>query len=253
MASEQNNAGLHDQWALITGAAIRIGACIARTLHQAGANVALHYRGSSEAAETLAAELNGLRANSAITVQGDLLDTAALGGIIDSIIEQSGRLDMLVNNASSFYATPLGEVTEAHWDDLMGTNLKAPLFLTQAALPHLRKARGRIVNIVDIHANRPLRHHTVYGPAKAGLAMLTRTLARDLAPEVRVNGVAPGAIIWPEQGWSEEARASVLRQVPLGREGEAEDIAGCALYLLRDAHYVTGQIIAVDGGRSIGW
>ncbi len=244
---------LDGQWVLITGAGKRIGACIARTLHAAGANVAVHYRASADSANEIAAELNAKRADSALTVQGDLLDVGRLAEIVAHVVEQTGRLDILVNNASSFYPTPLGEITPEHWEDLMGTNLKAPLFLSQAAAPHLRERQGSIVNIVDIHAQRPLRHHIVYGPAKAALAMLTRTLARDLAPAVRVNGVSPGAILWPEDGVSDSYQQSVLKQVPLGRAGAPEDIADCVLYLVRDAHYVTGQIIAVDGGRSIGW
>jgi pteridine reductase len=159
----------------------------------------------------------------------------------------------LVNNASSFYPTPLGEISNDDWEDLLGANLKAPLFLSQAALPALRQARGAIINIVDIHAQRPLRDHPVYGAAKAGLAMLTRSLAKDLAPEIRVNGVSPGAILWPENDLSEAGKQAILRQVPAGRIGDPDDIAGCVLYLARDASYVTGQIIAVDGGRSIGW
>lgn len=244
---------LEGQWALITGAGIRIGATIARTLHAAGAGVAIHYRGSAAAASELAAELNASRPGSALTVQADLLDGAALERMVADVVARAGRLDILVNNASSFYPTPLGEVTAQHWDDLVGTNFKAPLFLAQAALPQLRANRGCIVNIVDIHAQRPLRNHPVYGPAKAALAMLTRSLARDLAPEVRVNGVSPGAILWPDDGKTEFARDSILKQVPLKRTGEPEDIAGCVLYLVRDAAYVTGQIIAVDGGRSVGW
>lgn len=244
---------LAGQWALVTGAGVRIGAAIARSLHAAGAGVAVHYRRSAAPAEALVAELNAARPGSAFAVQAELLDTARLPALVERVLDGAGRLDILVNNASSFYPTPLGEITEAQWNDLMGTNLKAPLFLAQAAADELRARRGNIVNIVDVHATRPLRQHLVYGPAKAGLAMLTRSLARDLAPEVRVNGVSPGAILWPESGWSEKARASVLRQVPLGRVGEPEDIAGCVLYLVRDATYVTGQIIAVDGGRSIGW
>jgi pteridine reductase len=245
---------LDGQWALITGAAKRIGACIARTLHVAGAGVAVHYRDSADEAEALAAELNTDRPGSALTVQGDLLDAERLGDIVAHVVEQTGRLDLLINNASSFYPTPLGEITPGHWEDLIGTNLKAPLFLSQAAMAQLKQHRGCIVNIVDIHAQRPLRHHTVYGPAKAALAMLTRTLARDLAPEIRVNGVSPGAILWPDDAVPPDSyRDSVLKQVPLRRAGEAQDIADCVLYLVRDAHYVTGQIIAVDGGRSIGW
>jgi len=244
---------LDGQWALITGAGKRIGACIARTLHAAGANIAIHYRGSKGPALQVANELNERRDGSAITVGADLLDIAGLPAVVDEVIGQTGRLDILVNNASSFYPTPVGDITEDQWDDLIGTNLKAPLFLSQACVPHLRSAGGTIINIVDIHATRPLRHHTVYGPAKAGLGMLTRTLARDLAPDIRVNGVSPGAILWPEDGMTEGTKNSILKQVPLARPGEPEDIAGCILYLVRDAVYVTGQIIAVDGGRSIGW
>lgn len=244
---------LDGQWALITGAGKRIGACVARTLHAAGANIAIHYRGSKGPALQVANELNDLRAGSAITVGADLLDIAGLPAVVDEVIGQTGRLDILVNNASSFYPTPVGEITEDQWDDLIGTNLKAPLFLAQACVPHLRTAGGTIINIVDIHATRPLRHHTIYGPAKAGLGMLTRTLARDLAPDVRVNGVSPGAILWPEDGMTSGVKDSIIKQVPLARPGEPEDIAGCILYLVRDAVYVTGQIIAVDGGRSIGW
>ena len=248
-----SHATLDGRWVLITGAGKRIGACTARTLHAAGANIAVHYRGSKGPALQVANELNDARADSAITVGADLLDTAGLPNLVGEIIEQTGRLDILVNNASSFYPTPVGEITEDQWDDVIGTNLKAPLFLSQACVPHLRAAGGSIVNMVDIHATRPLRHHTVYGPAKAGLAMLTRTLARDLAPDIRVNGVSPGAILWPEDGMSDRVKDTIIKQVPLKRPGEPADIADCILYLVRDAAYVTGQIIAVDGGRSIGW
>ena len=244
---------LDGRWALITGAGKRIGACIARTLHGAGANIAIHFRGSKGPAVQVANELNDRRAGSAITVGADLLDIAGLPNLVDEVIAQTSRLDILINNASSFYPTPVGEITEDQWDDLIGTNLKAPLFLSQACVPHLRTNGGTIINIVDIHASRPLRHHTVYGPAKAGLGMLTRTLARDLAPDIRVNGVSPGAILWPEDGMTDTVKDSIIRQVPLARPGEPEDIAGCILYLVRDAVYVTGQIIAVDGGRSVGW
>lgn len=244
---------LNDKWGLITGAGKRIGACIARRLHAEGANIAVHYRGSEAPAHGLAEELNAAREGSAFAIGADLMDIGALPEMIGEIIAKSGRLDFLVNNASSFYPTPVGSITEEQWDDLMGTNLKAPLFLSQAAIPHLREAGGCIVNIVDIHAARPLRNHTIYGPAKAGLAMLTRSLARDLAPEIRVNGVSPGAILWPEDGMPERVKESVLNQVPMKRAGEPDDIANCILYLIRDAHYVTGQVIAVDGGRSVGW
>lgn len=246
-------ASLNGKWALVTGAARRVGAAMARCLHDAGAAVAIHYRGSAAPAQALAKELNAHRPGSALTVQGDLLDTDALGAMVEQVIARSGRLDVLVNNASSFYPTPIGAITLAHWEDLIGTNLRAPLFLSQAALPHLRATQGTIVNLIDIHAIRPLRDHPVYGAAKAGLGMLTRSLARDLAPEVRVNGVAPGAVLWPDDGIADRTRESIIRQIPMKRAGTPEDIAGCVLYLVRDAPYVTGQIIVVDGGRSIGW
>jgi pteridine reductase len=248
-----SQASLDGRWALITGAAKRIGACIARTLHTAGANIVIHYRGSEAPATELADELNANRPDSAITVGADLLQIDQLPTLVAEVVGRTGRLDILVNNASSFYPTPLGEITEEHWDDLIGTNLKVPLFLSQACAAHLRETGGTIINIVDIHATRPLRDHTVYGPAKAGLAMLTRTLARDLAPDIRVNGVSPGTILWPDQGPTDNVKDMIIRQVPLQRPGDPSDIADCILYLVRDAQYVTGQIIAVDGGRSIGW
>ena len=244
---------LDGKWALVTGAGKRIGASIAGRLHEAGACIAIHYRGSRDPAEDLAGKLNSIRAASALTVGADLTDTAKLETVMSGMIEQTGRLDILVNNASSFYPTPLGSITEEQWEDLIGTNLKAPLFLSQAAAPYLRDNGGVIINIVDIHATRPLRHHTVYGPAKAGLAMLTRSLARDLAPSIRVNGVAPGAILWPEDDMPDHVKDNIIGQVPMKRAGDPGDIADCVLYLVRDAGYVTGQIIAVDGGRSIGW
>jgi pteridine reductase len=239
--------------ALITGAARRIGAAIARTLHAQGADVAIHYRESGDAANAVAADLNAIRADSAATFAADLNDLADLNHLVDDVRAWRSRLDILVNNASSFYPTPVGEITEEQWNDLVGTNLKAPLFLSQAALPALREARGVIINIVDVHSQRPLRNHAVYGPAKAGLAMLTRSLAKDLAPEVRVNGVSPGAILWPENGMSATTKDAILEQIPLGRPGTPEDVADAVLFLAKDADYVTGQIIAIDGGRSIGW
>ena len=244
---------LAGKWALVTGAGRRVGAAIARTLHEQGAGVAIHYRGSAADAAALAAGLNSTRPGSALTVQADLHDTGKLGNLVAAVIRHAGRLDILINNASSFYPTPLAGIIEEQWSDLLGTNLKAPLFLAQAALPHLKATQGVIINIVDIHAIRPLKDHTMYGAAKAGLAFLTRALARDLAPDIRVNGVAPGAILWPEGGVSDQMRDIVLKQIPLKRVGEPSDIAACVLYLVRDAHYVTGQIIAVDGGRSVGW
>ena len=183
-----------------------------------------------------------------VEAAADLTDVAAIEQLAAQVGEWRSRLDVLVNNASSFYPTPAGTITEAQWDDLVGSNFKAPLFLSQAAAPHLKASGGSIVNLVDIHARRPLRDHPVYGPAKAALAMLTRALAKDLAPEVRVNGVSPGAILWPEDGMSEGAQETILRQVPLGRAGHPDDIAGCVVFLLRDAPYVTGQIIGVNGG-----
>lgn len=244
---------INGQVALVTGAARRIGAAISRRLHQHGANVAIHYRESSDEANALCDELNVARPDSAMSLRADLSDTSAFPELIDSVTDWHGQLDILINNASSFYPTPPGQISDADWDNLIGTNLKAPLFLAQAALVPLRSSRGVIVNMVDIHAQRPLRNHAVYGATKAGLAMLTRSLARDLAPDIRVNGVSPGAILWPETDLSDTAKKSILGQIPLGRTGEPDDIAGCVLYLVRDATYVTGQIIAVDGGRSIGW
>jgi pteridine reductase len=246
-------ASLNSKVVLITGAARRIGASIGRRLHAEGANVAIHYRGSAEQATALCEELNSGRENSAIALQADLRDAAQLPELIANTIAWRGALDVLINNASSFYPTPLGEISMRDWDDLLGTNLRAPLFLSQAALGALHDARGVIINIIDIHAQRPLQDHAVYGAAKAGLAMLTRSLAKDLAPDIRVNGVAPGAILWPETDISTASKEAILQQIPAGRMGQPDDIAGCVLYLVRDAGYVTGQIIAVDGGRSIGW
>jgi len=250
---EVRDRSLAGKTALITGAARRIGAATAATLHDAGANIAIHCRGSASAAAELSGSLNRLRADSARVFPADLLAAEAPTTLVESVVEWSGQLDVLVNNASSFYPTPVGSITDAQWDDLIGSNLKAPLFLSQAARPHLKARRGVIINIVDIHAQRPLPNHAVYGSAKAGLAMLTRSLARDLAPEIRVNGISPGAILWPENGMSRETRDLILRQIPLGRTGHPQDVADGVLYLVRDAHYVTGQILAIDGGRSIGW
>ncbi len=244
---------LQGKVALITGAARRIGATIAARLQQDGARVAIHYRASAADATALAEQLNAQRPDSAAIFQADLLESARLPDLVAAVVGWAGRLDILVNNASSFYPTPAGEITEEHWDDLIGSNLKAPLFLSQAAMTELKKTRGVIINMADVHAQRPLRDHAVYGSAKAGLAMLTRSLAKDLAPEIRVNGIAPGAILWPEDDMSDATKASILRQIPLGKTGTPDDIADCVLYLVRDAHYVTGQIITVDGGRSIGW
>lgn len=244
---------LDSRWALVTGAAKRIGAVIAATLHEAGANVVIHYYNSAAPADALAADLNARRPDSAFTARADVRDVQALQSMAETVLARTGRLDILVNNASNFYPTPIGSITEEQWNDLIDSNLKAPLFLSQALVPALRAAHGVIVNIVDVHSQRPLRDHPVYGPAKAGLAMLTRSLAKDLGPDIRVNGVSPGAILWPEEGMSEKLRAAIIRQTALKRAGEPEDIAAAVLFLVRDAPYVTGQIIAVDGGRSVGW
>lgn len=244
---------LDGQVALVTGSAVRVGAEIVRELHASGASVAIHYRSSAAAAEALAAQLNDERSNSAMTVQADLLDTSRLPALVEAVVGWKQRLDIVVNNASSFYPTPLEEISEQAWDDLMGSNLKAPLFIAQAAAPHLKRAKGNIVNIVDIHARRPLRGHLVYGPAKAGLEYLTQALAKELGPDIRVNGVSPGAILWPENGLSDDAKAAILEQIPLGRAGSPADIAGCVRYLVAEGGYINGQIIAVDGGRSAGW
>ena len=239
--------------ALITGAARRIGATIAAALHAQGANVAIHYRNSAHDANALAETCNAARPDSARTFCADLLDVQALAPLVQNVLRWQGQLDMLINNASTFHPTPLGSITERHWHDLVGSNLQAPLFLCQSAAPALRETGGSIVNIIDIHARRPLRHHAIYTAAKAGLAMLTCSLAKELAPEVRVNGVAPGAILWPEGDISDADKSSIVAQIPLKRTGHPNDIARCIMYLARDATYVTGQIIAVDGGRSIGW
>jgi pteridine reductase len=244
---------MHEGAVLITGAARRIGATIARVLHASGARVALHCNRSRVEAERLAAELNAERAGSCVVVQGDLLDVASLPRIVDEAGNAFGRLDGLVNNASSFYATTMGTISEHDWNDLIGTNLRAPLFLAQAAAPRLAAAQGSIVNLVDIHAERPLQNFLVYTVAKAGLAGLTRALALELGPDVRVNGVSPGAILWPDGGehFAPAERERILAQTPLARIGTPEDVAGAVKYLLFDAPFVTGQVLAVDGGRGI--
>lgn len=240
---------LNNKIVLLTGAARRIGAATARTLHTAGATVVIHYRNSSQAAETLQAELNAARPDSCFLLQGDLLDVAAMPALIAQVVAQTGRLDILVNNASSFYPTPLDSLSEQQFDDLIGTNLKAPLFMAQAAAPQLRANHGCIINIVDIHGFRPLKGYVAYCVAKAGLLMLTQSLARELGPEVRVNGVAPGAILWPEMSENHAMHADILAKTALHREGNPEDIAKTVLFLVRDADYITGQVIPVDGGR----
>ncbi len=237
--------------ALVTGAAKRVGAAIARRLHAAGASVALHYRGAKVDAVKLEAELNAQRDGSAFCVKQELLEEGAAEALIDAVVKRFGRLDLLVNNASMFYATPVGRIKAKHWSELVGSNLRAPLFLSQEAAPHLAKSKGSIVNIVDIHAERPLKSYVVYSIAKSGLAALTRSLALELAPKIRVNGVAPGAIAWPEDGQFESAeRRRVVATTPLARVGDPADIAQ-AVHFLVTAPFVTGHIIAVDGGRSV--
>ncbi len=235
---------------LITGGGKRVGAAICRRLHAAGANVMLHYRASAGEARLLQAELNHDRPDSVALIQADLLDHSKLASLVDQTQNRFGKLDALVNNASSFYPTPVGEITAADFEDLVGTNLRAPLLLAQAAAPLLRKSQGAIVNITDIHADRPLRNYVVYSVAKAGLVGLTRALARELAPEVRVNAVAPGPILWPdEELFDELARQRIISSTPLKREGVPEDVAKAVHFLLADAPYVTGETINVDGGR----
>jgi pteridine reductase len=238
---------------LITGGARRVGAAMCRMLHASGASIMLHYRSSGAEARALQAELNAVRADSVALVQADLLNLALLPSVVTETVNRFGQLDVLVNNASSFFPTPIGEVSEQAWDDLVGTNLKTPLFLSQAAAAHLRRAHGCIVNIVDIHADRPTRSYAVYSAAKGGLMALTRALACDLAPEVRVNGISPGVILWPEdERWSDElARQRIIHTTLLKRVGEPDDIARTARFLIFDAPYITGQVIPVDGGRSI--
>ena len=237
---------------LITGGAKRVGAATCRRLHSAGANIMLHYRVSAGEARLLQAELNHQRKDSVALIQADLLDTAKLPAMVEQTVQSFGRLDALINNASSFFQTPVGEITAAAWEDLIGTNLRAPLFLSQAAAPALKKSLGAIVNITDIHAERPLKNYVVYSVAKAGLVGLTRSLARELAPEVRVNAVAPGPILWPDdESFDELSRQRIISHTPLKREGTPEDIAKAVHFLLADATYVTGETINVDGGRHV--
>ena len=252
MSPMKDNPKLVGRTALVTGAAKRLGAAIARALHAEGMNLLLHYNKSEPEARALAAELNELRADSAAIAQADLANTQGLESLVKAALQWDG-LDVLVNNASSFKSTPIGSVGEDDWDELMASNLKAPFFLAQAAAVHLKKNHGSIVNLVDIHARRPLREHTVYCAAKAGLAMLTLSLARELGPEVRVNGVAPGPVLWPDKPMDAALKKSILEATALKRKGSPEDVAGAVVYLVRDAEYVTGQILAIDGGRSIGW
>jgi len=243
---------VQDKVVLVTGGGKRLGAAVCRRLHAAGANLMLHYRASAGEARLLQAELNHLRADSVALIQADLLDHSKLPSLVEQTVNRFGQLDALVNNASSFFPTPVGEITAADWEDLVGTNLRAPLFLSQAAAPVLKKTQGAIVNITDIHADRPLKNYVIYSVAKAGLVGLTRSLARELAPDVRVNAVAPGPILWPdEEQFDELARQRIISHTPLRREGVPEDVAKAVHFLLADASYVTGETINVDGGRHV--
>lgn len=251
--SDQASSSLAGQTALVTGGARRVGAEIVRLLHGAGANVAIHCHRSGKEAEALRAELAAQRPGSAAVFSADLLDSAALAPLVHAVVARFGGLQLLVNNASSFYPTPLGSVTLPAWTDLMGTNLQAPLFLAQAAAPALKRAGGLIVNIIDIHGLRPLPDYLVYSTAKAALMHLTRALARELAPEVRVNGVSPGPVLWPEAGLTAELQEEIIARTPLGRAGSPADVARAVRFFASEAPFVTGQILAVDGGRSLRW
>lgn len=237
--------------ALVTGAAARIGASIAQALHARGCDVLLHYNSSQEAAQRLADQLNGARSKSAFLVSAELSSPAGVEHLARETRARFKALDILVNNASRFYPTLPGETQAWQWDDLLNSNLRGPYFLVQALLGELRAAQGTVVNLVDVHAERPLRGHALYCIAKAGLAMMTRALAKDLGPGIRVNGVAPGAILWPENEMPENNKQAILQRTVLGRIGEPADIAGAVCYLALDAPYITGQILAVDGGRSL--
>jgi pteridine reductase len=238
---------------LITGAARRVGATVARMLHQHGANVVVHYRSSADDAALLVRELTTARAGSAASLEGDLLDVAQLPALLKAAVGAFGALDILVNNASTFYPTPVGDISLMDWEDLIGTNLKAPLFLAQAAAPALHERGGLIINMADIHGVKPLRRYPVYSIAKAGLIMLTRALARELGPHVRVNAVAPGPVMWPEDGLDPLLQEKITQRTALKRPGSPEDVARACLFFAAEAPYVTGQVLAVDGGRSIGW
>jgi pteridine reductase len=240
--------------ALVTGSAKRLGRKMVETLHYAGYRVIIHCHQSVDAANAVAEQLNQRRADSAKVVSANLLDQQQVTELANKTLACFNRLDVLVNNASSFYPTPFTQATETHWHDLVGSNVKAPYFLSQALIPELSKRQGVIVNMVDIHADKPLQEHSIYCMAKAALKMMTKSLARELAPTIRVNGIAPGAILWPSSNapaLAEQDKAAILQQVPLNRLGEPEDIAQTLLFLVQ-APYITGQIIAVDGGRSLG-
>lgn len=242
---------LNNKVIFVTGGARRLGAAMAAHLHADGARIVIHYRYSSEDADALCGKLNADRANSARCVQADLGDKAAIEPLTKSVIECFGQVDVLINNASTFYPTPVGTVTAEHWDDLMASNLRAPFFLSQALAGELKRRGGAILNMVDIHASRPLAEHPVYCAAKAGLLMMTQSLAKELGPEIRVNGIAPGPVMWPENDMPEDGKTSIVDSTLLKRSGNPDDIVRAALFLLRDATFTTGQILAVDGGRGL--
>ncbi|MGI9317690.1 MAG: pteridine reductase [bacterium] len=242
---------LENKVALITGGSRRIGAATARQLHALGMRLVIHYRNSATDAEQLRAELCESRPDSVMLIRGDLAEIAKVKNLVRECASEMGQLDVLVNNASVFYPTPIKSATEEHWQDVMDTNLKAPFFLAQAAAPYLKKSSGVIINITDIYANRPLSDHPIYNAAKAGLLSLTKSLARDLGPEIRVNAVAPGAIMWPEQGMDELSKQRMISRTPLKQMGNPDEIAKTVSFLVKDAAFITGQVINVDGGRTI--
>lgn len=245
-------SSLQDKVALVTGGAHRIGGAIARALHAEGMRLVIHYHSSETEAHALQAELHARRPDSVMLVRGDLGGGDRLAkNLVYETVEAFKRLDVLINNASQFYPTEFGQATEAQWDEIMAVNLKAPFFLAQAAAAHLKKQTGTVLNIADIYGERPLGNYSIYSIAKAGVIMLTRVLARELGPEVRVNGIAPGVILWPEAGLDEMSKQRIISRTPLKRSGDPSDIARTALFLLRDAPYITGQVLAVDGGRSV--
>lgn len=239
--------------AIVTGGARRIGASIVRALHERGLNVLIHYRSSGDDAEQLAADLNDQRDHSAACVQAELGDDEAPSRIMQTAIRHFGRVDVLINNASTFYPTPIGQIQLSDWDRLIDSNQRVPFWLSLEFFKALDGRDGSIVNLADIHGRVPLKNHAIYSQAKAGLIMQTRALAKDMAPQVRVNGVAPGSILWPEgeAAQSDQAKQDILQRVPMARSGRPEDIAGAVCFLALDAAYVTGQILAVDGGRSL--
>lgn len=247
----QNTEVLSGKTALVTGGARRIGAQIVRSLHAQGMDIVLHYRGSEATARALAAKLELSRPGSILLHQGDLNQGPEFTGLIERVRTFRDRLDVLVNNASGFYPTPLGDASEEQWEDLIGSNLKGPFFLTKAVAPLLRATCGCVVNLVDVYAERPLKDYPIYSIAKAGNAMMVKALARELGPQVRVNGIAPGVILWPERDLSDDLKEEILARTALKRTGMPMDIARTLVFLVRDADYITGQIIAVDGGRTL--